>query len=533
MPMVILVVGIALTVVAVGAAVTQQNRILQILTLVGALFILFLTAAMSSSYQIKEDEIGILIKNFGRELPTGAYIATDGEKGPQSRTLGPGWHFFIWPLVYDVEVENVINIEEGRVGLMTAKDGQPLPNDMAFAPEWDADTFGRMVYDSTFFLGEGQGYKGPQSSILKPGVHRINLKLFDVVEVPATNVKPATVAVIKSNVGERLTGAAVDADGQPRLVETGQRGIWAEPLHEGLYYLNAKAYEVTTISTQIQIASYVDASRDETAIEVRTLDGFTFPVDVRVSYQISPDDAPLVVKMLRDDQENLRENLRSAVRAVFRNNAERVKAINYVQERSTQEESSTELLKDRMASKGVTILQVEIGAIGNEQSLGELLKTQTDREIAVQELETFKQQELAAAQQKKLSRTEQEAEEERRLATAEYEVKIAEQDQQKRIIEAEAEAQAIEIQAAAQAEAFRVIAEQIGKGNAATIELLKIVGEAGVNITPKVMVIGGGGGGGGNGNGAASSSSSDETSTALLGTMLNRMIEADEAKESP
>ena len=123
-----------------------------------------------------------------------------------------------------------------------------------------------------------------------------------------------------------------------------------------------------------------------------------------------------------------------------------------------------------------------------------MLQTQTDREIALQQQVTFQEQQRAAEQRKALTRTEQEAEEERRLATAQYEVQIAQQQKEQRIIAAQAEGERISIEAAAQAEAFRVIAEQIGRGNAAMIELLKIVGERGVQITPRVMVVGDGAG---------------------------------------
>ena len=135
---------------------------------------------------------------------------------------------------------------------------------------------------------------------------------------------------------------------------------------------------------------------------------------------------------------------------------------------------------------------------------------------------TFKQQQLAAEQEKALTRTKQEAEEEKRLATARYEVQIAEQDKEKRIIAAGGEAEAIRIKAEAQAEAYRVIALQIGSGNAALLELLKIVGESGINITPRVMVISGSNGGT-NGTGSA------ET-TALIGTMLDSMLSRDKAE---
>jgi regulator of protease activity HflC (stomatin/prohibitin superfamily) len=206
--------------------------------------------------------------------------------------------------------------------------------------------------------------------------------------------------------------------------------------------------------------------------------------------------------------------MNSAVRAIFRNNAENVKALDYVKQRSHQESQSLKMLKDEMSKIGVTITGVRIGDVGNAETLGSLLKTQTDREIALQEQMTFQEQQRAAEQKKLLTKTEQEAEEEKRLATASYEVKIAEQDQKKRVIAAEAEAQAIKIQAQAQADAYQQIAAQIGSSNAALIEVLKIVGERGIEITPRVMV---------SGSGANGSSQT----TALIGTMLDTMVDRD------
>ncbi len=133
---------------------------------------------------------------------------------------------------------------------------------------------------------------------------------------------------------------------------------------------------------------------------------------------------------------------------------------------------------------------------------------------------TFQEQQRAAEQKKLLTKTEQEAEEEKRLATASYEVKIAQQDQQKRVIQAEAEAKAIEIQALAQADAYKQIAAQIGSSNAALIEVLKIVGERGIEITPRVMVSGGGANGGNQG-------------TALIGTMLDTMVDRTPVQAQP
>ena len=80
-----------------------------------------------------------------------------------------------------------------------------------------------------------------------------------------------------------------------RLVEVGQRGIWKKPLGEGQYYLHTKAYEVTMIDTRQATISYTpEKDKPGTAeaispMTVRSIDGFTFPVDIRVTYQIDRD----------------------------------------------------------------------------------------------------------------------------------------------------------------------------------------------------------------------------------------------------
>src|SRR4029078_6250290 len=99
------------------------------------------------------------------------------------------------------------------------------------------------------------------------------------------------------------------------------------------------------------------------------------------------------------------------------------------------------MLQREMPKSGVTITGVRIGNVGNAETLGSLLKTQTDREIALQEKATFKEQQLAQVQKKEIRRTQQHAEEEKRLATASSSVKIAQQDKEKQIIAAGAEAE--------------------------------------------------------------------------------------------
>jgi regulator of protease activity HflC (stomatin/prohibitin superfamily) len=306
-------------------------------------------------------------------------------------------------------------------------------------------------------------------------------------------------------------------------------GLRAEALPPGKYALNTDAINVTEMWSTQMIAHYTaaastnpvsktdgsvsSASSEEREITVRTSDGFTFPVDVRVEYLVEPKNAPLVVaKLGNDEDDRFRNALNSAVRAIFRNNAEGVRALDYVQQRARQESQSLTMLKAQMSRFGVTVTAVRIGNVGDEKSLGTLLKTQTDREIAKQEQLTFQEQQKAAEQKKELSRVTQEADEEKKLATAAYEVKIADETQKRKVIEAKAEAEATKIKATAQSEAYKQIAEQIGKSNAALIEILKVIGEQKIQITPRVMVSG---------------SADNATASALFGTMLDRIVAED------
>ena len=516
MAMLLLLIGIAAAITLFIWAFTSESSTIRVFGAIGALAVLFLFVLFSSVRHVGESEVGVVVKHFGEELPSGDIIATNGEKGPQAIILGPGWHFWLWPGLFDVQIDQVVRVASDKVGLLTAIDGQPLPSGQAFADEWENP--GDMLR-AEYFLGDGNGFRGPQVSVLKPGNYRLNTRLFDIELVNVTNIPKAQVGVIKSNVGKE----AATADGDvAAIVDKGQRGIWREPLHPNKIYLNTKAYEVTQLSTEQQIIRYgigPDSAEgsDGREIEVRTSDGFTFPVDVRVEFRIRPIDAPQVVAEFGGDQENLQRYLASVVRAIFRNNAENVKALDYVQQRSQQESSSTATIQTEMAQVGVAVNAVRIGQIGDEASLGNLLKTQTDREIALQEQITFQEQERAAEQQKALSRTQQEASEEANLATATYAVKIAEQSKEQRIIEATAEAEAIRIGAEAQAELFKRLAAEIGPQNAALLELLKVIGERNIEITPRVMVIGKDGSGGNEG-------------TALIGTMLDSMVHREPVK---
>ena len=69
-------------------------------------------------------------------LEPGRILAVNGENGIQAQVLAPGWHFWKWAWQYKIEKVSVIEIKEGYVGLVQASDGQSLPEDTIYAPQW-------------------------------------------------------------------------------------------------------------------------------------------------------------------------------------------------------------------------------------------------------------------------------------------------------------------------------------------------------------------------------------------------------------
>jgi uncharacterized membrane protein YqiK len=125
---------------------------------------------------IGDNEVGVVTKKFGRALQPGQIIALNGEAGIQAETLPPDWHFFFWPWQYTVEKVKAIEVPEGEIALVIAKDGKELPNGRTLADPVDCELF----QDARAFMTNG-GCKGRQLAKLQTGIYRINTRQFDVI----------------------------------------------------------------------------------------------------------------------------------------------------------------------------------------------------------------------------------------------------------------------------------------------------------------------------------------------------------------
>jgi uncharacterized membrane protein YqiK len=237
-----------------------------LLALLGAL------AVMASTRVIKEDESGLVIKRFGRSLPSGRIIALEGEAGYQARLLSPGWYFGLWRWQYKVEHVPLVVIRPGEIALVVAADGDAIPPERVLARAIGCDHF----QDAEAFL-RNHGERGRQISVLTAGTYRINPALFEVV-TPASakqhDIAPAQLHVYQmppDRVGivAMLDGRPIPAGdlagpivmghesyqrGQAFVDAGGCRGLQEEVLLSGSWNLNPWLVQVEQVPlTEIPI----------------------------------------------------------------------------------------------------------------------------------------------------------------------------------------------------------------------------------------------------------------------------------------
>ena len=223
------------------------------------------------------------------------------------------------------------------------------------------------------------GYKGLQSTVLKPGLHRVNLFLFNVritdrqgksviydrngaryvsggyKPTIITEIPTDSVGVVKSNLDEGWNPACKEGGVQVKqghlkavLVPSGCKGVWKKTYEPGAYFFNPEVYEVTQIPTRAQRWTYkggfekcrIDLTIGDTgsfeqmricepvkfqstdhadhAIFVK-VEGWDIPVELRILVQVNPEDAAAVVAAVGSVQEVEDRIVTPAIRSIVRN----------------------------------------------------------------------------------------------------------------------------------------------------------------------------------------------------------------------
>jgi len=452
------------------------------------------------------------------------FLKAGGQKGPQSEILLPGT-YRINRDFFRVELREATIIPSGKIGLVTALDGEPLPESEYVAKSTDGHNNYQEV---SAFLSSG-GQRGPQYDVLRPGTYYVNPLMFKVELDAVTIVERGQVAVVVSNVGEepdqirkmreqgeKITETSKEVENRLEVgieryvVPKGYRGIQKEVAGPGIYYLNHRAFIAYIIdTTNITIDWDEQKETRFDPLKVVSRDGFNINVSVKVIIRVRPDQAPYMVAKIGSIDNLINHVIHPMIDSSFRNQASSTSAMNFLQDRQEEQRKAEERARLELEKYHVECVSVLICQIILPQ---ELMDTQTKKIIAQQQLAMYQEQQKAEQTRIATEKTRSEAELQKSLVEAEIGVKIAEQNKQKTIRFAEGEAESIRIRAEgeakgikakgeaegvkitaigeATAKAYELQNKAIGQEGVTAIEIAKQISSGNVKVTPDFLVQG-------------------------------------------
>ncbi|MBI1750343.1 MAG: hypothetical protein HY234_00575 [Acidobacteria bacterium] len=417
------------------------------------------------------------------------------------------------------------------VGIVTTYEGDPLPSgDIASrlggfvdvgqlekTGESDAEIIETLLgsknqlhnnyQDYQAFLDSG-GHIGLQHDPLLYGAYALNPFLVSVEMVPMLVVQQGQVAVIKAYVGlvTQDTSGAEFKFGS--LVRPGHRGIWQEPLRTGKYPLNPRCYQAEIVPTAILTLNWAEAVSEAHNLDAqlqqivaKSNEGFVFKIDLQVQIHVPDTKAPRVISMVGTMQNLVNEVLQAAVGNHFRDKLQSMPAICFIETRQMVQEEAFRHIREQIEqyqveTRGVYIQDVILPA--------ELVKVLTEREIANQEIETFKKQRSAQDERIAMENAKGTADMQADLARSKVGVAIKTNNADARMAEATGESEYIrktgaakgaEVEAVglARAKGYQAQVAALGQNATAVVNVVGALAEKNVRFVPEVLVTGGNG----------------------------------------
>ena len=458
-----------------------------------------------------------------------AFLRNGGQRGPQRRILREGTyainlvqfvvvteeHVYSLPLSKsDTDVIQrmaevigerkgfrpvVIKDTDDLVGIVTVHDGPSLRQGEIIAPivgdtPTDPEKFHNNFQNPEHFLAAG-GSRGRQLQVLVEGTYYIN-RLFATVEmIQKTIIEVGMVGVVVSYTG--ATGADLSGTDyrHGELVERGKRGVWSEPLLPGKYAFNTYAGSVVSVPTTNIILKWIRSEVgshhfDENLSEVSliTRDAFEPSLPLSVVIHIDYQKAPLVIQRFGDVKRLVEQTLDPMVSAYFKNIGQTRTLIQLIQERSQIQSIAGQEMKEKFEHYNLELEEVLIGtpssAAGGDKAIETILTQLRQRQIAVEQIETYSRQETAATKERELREAEARAQQQRSITESELSITV--QTNQGKAEYQRAVQQAAQIRTLAQAEAEKVARVGIAQGLAID-EQVRAYGGPQFQVTQQVM----------------------------------------------
>ena len=392
----------------------------------------------------------------------------------------------------------VIKDSDDLIGVVTVHDGPSLPSGEIIAPVVGGDSTNSTTYHNNFqmpdrFLNAG-GLRGRQLQVLVEGTYYLN-RLFATVEmIQKTIIDVGFVGVVVSytgSVGEDLSGSDYR---HGTLVNSGNRGVWSDPLLPGKYAFNTYAGKVVVVPTTNIILKWIKNQigshhLDENLAEVSliTKDAFEPSLPLSVVIHIDYQKAPLVIQRFGDVKKLVEQTLDPMVSAYFKNVGQTRTLIQLIQERNDIQRISSLDMKDKFTHYNLELEEVLIGTpttTGEDKQIEIILNQLRSRQIAVEQIETYDRQQTAAGKERELREAQARAEQQRNITESELSITVL--SNQGKAEYQRAVQQANQIRTLAEAESERIARTGIAQA-IATEEQVAAYGGPQFQVTQQVM----------------------------------------------
>jgi len=427
---------------------------------------------------IPKGKIGLVSAKDGSQLPTGAILArhvesdnyqdagafltNGGQRGKQVGYLNNGT-YRINTKLFEVYGADIINIEDGMIGIITALDGTPLDTGNIAGKIVD----GHQNYqDFDKFLANG-GQRGLQEQVIQAGNYSLNPWAVEIEKIAMTQIPIGHVGVVISYVGNEGKDLTGDSFKHGNIVKKGEKGVCITPLDPGKYAINTYTTKIEIVPTTNLVLNWANARTEShnldkglSTITVRSKDGFPFNLDVSQIIHIPAPDAPKVIARFGSMQNLVSQVLEPTIGNYFRNSAQDSDVISFLSTRQSRQDAAKMSISKVLEDYNVHAVDTLIGDITPPESL---MKTLTDRKIAQEEKETFNVQQQAQDQRKTLESAKALADMQGQMVSAQQSVEISQRQAEAAVKRSEGEAKAVEINANAQSKAKVLMAEAESK----------------------------------------------------------------------
>lgn len=375
----------------------------------------------------------------------------------------------------------VIRGADDKTGIVTVHDGPSLPMGDIIAPAV-GDTPEDPHYHNNFqdpeaFLAAG-GSRGRQYQVLTEGTYFIN-RLFATIELINKVIIPVGYAgVVVSYIGPKGKDISGDEYRHGELVAPGNRGVWNEALLPGKYAFNTYAGTIVMVPTTNIILKWIATetgghSYDENLSEVEliTRDAFEPRLPLSVVIHIDYRKAPLVIQRFGDIKMLVNQTLDPMVSAYFKNIGQTKTIIELIQQRSEIQQSSSVDMKEKFGHYNLELEEVLIGtprSAAGDDKIEQILMQLRDRQVAVEKLETFERQRVAADKERELKEATAIAEQQTMLTQSEINIQVQENTGRAELQRAAQDAERVRTLAKADADKVKVLAS----GDAERVKLL-------------------------------------------------------------